>query len=116
MAESGRFRTKRYNFSMVPNDVLHNPELSTKAKGLYAIIQSLITRDNDVFKWQVKQYCAEGETAFRSMWQELKAKGYLKVYRSPTGEKNTFVYEYELLEIPDVQTSSVINLKPTDTL
>ena len=98
---------------MVSNIPLQDNKLSLKAKGLYSLIQSLITRDNDVFKWQLKQFCSEGEKGFETAWKELKVKGYLKVYRSSTGGHNAFTYEYELLDSPDTQTTSVINLKST---
>lgn len=102
---------KKYNFSMVYNTALQDPKLSLKAKGLYSLIQSMITRESDVYKWQIKQYCREGDTAFESAWNELKTNGYLKIYRSPTGANKTFCYEFELLDIPDTTTKSVIDVK-----
>ena len=94
----GRFRKKRYNFAMVSNAALQDPKLSLKAKGLYSLIQSLITLDNDVYKWQIMRFCQEGERAFESAWKELKEKGYLKVIKMRDPLKNIFFYEYELLE------------------
>lgn len=95
----GKFRKKRYNFAMVSNSALQDPKLSLKAKGLYGLIQSLITLDNDVYKWQIMKFCQEGERAFESSWKELKEKGYLKVIRMRDPVRNVFYYEYELLEM-----------------
>lgn len=92
----GKFRKKRYNFAMVSNSALQDPKLSLKAKGLYGIIQSLITLDNDVYKWQIMKTCQEGERAFESAWKELKEKGYLKVIRMRDPVSNVFVYKYSL--------------------
>lgn len=97
----GKFRKKRYNFAMVSNSTLQDPELSLKAKGLYGLIQSLITLDNDVYKWQIMKFCKEGEVAFESAWKELKENGYLKVIRMRDPIRNVFFYEYELLEIKE---------------
>lgn len=108
---NGKFRRKKYNFSMVSNQALHDTNLSSKAKGVYAIIQSLITLDRDVYKWQIKDYCKEGNRSFDSSWNELKKLGYLKIYRMPVGKNNTFVYEYELLDEPDTTTESVTNVQ-----
>lgn len=102
----GRFRKKRYNFSMVSNSVLQDPKLSLKAKGLYSVIQSLITLDNDVYKWQIMKFCQEGETAFENAWKELKEKGYLKVSKMRDPVTNVFFYEYDLLEIKEIQEFS----------
>ena len=107
---SGIFKKKRYNFAMVCNTALQDNKLSLKAKGLYSLIQSLITLDRDIYKWQIKKYCSEGNKAFENAWKELKENGYLKVYRMPIGKNNAFCYEYELLDIPDTATENVINL------
>lgn len=96
----GKFRKKRYNFAMVSNSALQDPKLSLKAKGLYGIIQSLITLDNDVYKWQIMKICQEGERAFESAWKELKEKGYLIQCKIST--KNGFVYKYKLDSHPSV--------------
>lgn len=108
---NGKFRKKRYNFAMVSNSALQDMTLSLKAKGLYGLIQSLITLDMDIYKWQIKKYCVEGKKAFENAWKELKTNGYLKVYRMPAGEKGKFCYEYDLLEVADKTTESVHNVK-----
>lgn len=43
MGTDGGFRKRQNPFAQVSNEALHNTELSCKARGLYAIIQSYIT-------------------------------------------------------------------------
>ena len=64
---------------MIPNEVLRDNNLSRKAKGLYAEIYSYITIPNfKLRKSYLMKQGVEGETAFNSMCNELKEKGYLK--------------------------------------
>lgn len=96
----GKFRKKRTNFSMVSNDIIRNDNVSLKAKGLYALIQSYITLENfTLYKGFLQSKCIEGERAFDSAWRELKEKGYLVQYKLKD-ESNKYFYEYELLDEP----------------
>ncbi len=109
-ASSGTFRRKT-NFAAVSNCALKDNHLSLKAKGLYALIQSYITMpDKRLKKSDLIKKCKEGEKAFDTIWKELKETGYLKIYRSPTGEDDRFVYEYELLDESDLSRPALINL------
>ena len=108
---SGSFRPKRINFAQISNTALWDDNLSLKAKGLYSLIQSLITIPGmDLRIWKIKAKCKEKDKAFESSWSELKKNGYLKQYRIPSGVKGAFKYEYDLLFEPDLKTKSVINL------
>lgn len=98
MAESGRFRRKKANFSMVSNEILRDKTISLKAKGLYSLIQSYVTLENFVlYKGFLMSHCVEGRKAFDAAWSELKETGYLIQYRMKDKE-NHFYYEYELLD------------------
>ena len=98
MAESGRFRRKKTNFSMVSNEILRDKTVSLKAKGLYSLIQSYVTLDDFVlYKGFLMSHCVEGRKAFDAAWSELKETGYLIQYRMKDKE-NHFYYEYELLD------------------
>ena len=100
--ESGRFRKKKVNFSMVSNNIIRDKSISLKAKGLYTLIQSYITLDGfTLYKSFLMRQCCEGERAFDTAWKELKETGYLKMYKIREGAK-TFFYEYELLDEPDI--------------
>lgn len=110
---NGTFRPKRVNFSQVSNTALQDDNLSLKAKGLYSLIQSMITLpgDDGLKIWKISDKCKEGDTAFESAWKELKKCGYLKQYRIPDGSnKGQFRYEYELLDNPDLFTPAMANL------
>ncbi|MVB10455.1 hypothetical protein CAFE_11440 [Caprobacter fermentans] len=111
MNQNGKFRPRRVNFAAVSNTALQDVHLSLKSKGLYALIQSYIGKPNfDLYKKTLKDECKEGSKAFDAAWKELKETGYLKVYRIPKGMRNQYVYEFELLDIPDKSTSALITL------
>lgn len=99
------------NFTQVTNNVLQNPNLSFKAKGLYSYIQSyLLIPDFSLNKQFLMRHCIEGEKAFNSAWKELKDAGFLKQYRIPnTKERGKFLYEYELLIEADTTTPGLVN-------
>lgn len=97
--KSGRFRKKKVNFSMVSNSIIRDADISLKAKGLYALIQSYITIENfTLYKGFLQSKCCEGKKAFESAWQELKKSGYLVQYRMQDSETKQFYWEYELLD------------------
>lgn len=103
---SGRIVTSSQPFTAVSNTILADRSLSLKAKGLFAIIKhyagiSLINQDFVLCKSALENMCVEGERAFNSAWIELKEKGYIIQYKYPTGEKNAFYYEYEVLDEPN---------------
>lgn len=108
---NGKFRPKKVNFAQISNTALQDANLSLKAKGLYSLIQSLITLPGEdcLLLWKIRKKCKEGDKAFDSAWKELKDTGYLKQYRIPNGKNGAFRYEYELLDIPDLSTPATIN-------
>ena len=110
---NGQFRQKRTYFAQVSNDALRDNELSLKAKGLYALIQSYLTIENFIlYKTTLKKQCSEGEKAFENAWKELKDKGYLVQYRLQ-GNKGFFYYEYELLDQKSIPSKmGVVDNRP----
>lgn len=108
---NGTFRTKINPFTQVSNAIIRDINLSLKAKGLYSLIQSFITiPDFILYKSYLMSICKEKEKAFDSAWKELKVNGYLKQYRIPKGKNDSFVYEYELLDVADLTTPPLVNL------
>lgn len=104
----GSFRTKRIPFTQVPNTLIRDKNISLKAKGLYMLIQSYITiPDFVLYKSYLMKRCAEGEKAFDSAWKELKKAGYLKQYKYRNKEDTGFTYEYDLLDIPEIDDKIV---------
>lgn len=109
--ESGKFRYKKVYFSQVSNTALRDDKLSLKAKGLYSLIQSYITLENfTLYKSTLYNKCIEKEKAFESAWNELKDNGYLKQYRIRSAETNKYVYEYDLLDEPNMVQPALLNI------
>ena len=105
-AANGAFRKRKVYFTQVSNNALRDENLSLKAKGLYALIQSYITiEDFTLYKSTLKKQCLEGEKAFESTWKELKDKGYLVQYKLQDEVTKQFYYEYDLLEVAEIQVS-----------
>jgi hypothetical protein len=90
------------NFTIVANELIRNPNLSAKAKG---ILIYLLSRPNDwqVYETEIATHFDEGVTSIRSGLKELETKGYMvrqqvreggrfgknewKVYSSPEHKK-----------------------------
>lgn len=86
-------------FTMVSNDALSNPELSTAAKGLYAVIQMHVDRPNwTIRKSYLMSLLPETKYSFDKMWDELIDLGYLKRTREHSKDTGRFQYSYELHE------------------
>ena len=98
MNDNGLFRRKN-GFTIAGNTLTRDKRLSLKAKGLYLLIMSYITfEDITLTKSFLLYMCTEKEKAFESIWNELKEKGYLKVYLRPSSKG--WQVEYELLVEP----------------
>ena len=112
MGIDGSFRKRQNPFAQVSNEALHNTELSCKARGLYAIIQSYITiPDYILYKRPLQKIACVGDRAFDGAWQELKTAGYLKQYRIRTAAG--YRYEYDLLEKADLTIPALQNVRMT---
>ena len=106
---SGYFRKKKINFTMVSNSALDDETLSLKAQGLYAKIQRYITIEGfKLYKNTLIKKCSDGETSFRSAWNELKDRGYLKQYKMKDSSTGKWIYEYDLLDEPDLSTPALV--------
>lgn len=98
MNDNGSFR-KKNGFTIAGNTLTRDKQLSLKAKGLYLLIMSYITfEDISLTKSFIFSLCTEKEKAFESIWNELKDRGYLKVYLQPSSKG--WHVEYELLDEP----------------
>jgi len=110
-SQNGKFRKRRVNFAQVSNIALRDNNLSLKAKGLYSLIQSYISMDDfTLYKWYLMSQCKEKERAFNNAWNELKINGYLKQYRIRSAEAGSFIYEYELLDEPNLEQPALLNI------
>ena len=98
---SGIFKKKKRNFSMVSNTALTDRNLSLQAKGLYALIESLLSIDGfTLYKDYLIKCSTNGRDATNKSFKELKNRGYLLVTRHSSS--SGFYYEYELLDEPIV--------------
>ena len=112
---SGAFRKKKVSFSQVSNVALRDEDLSLKAKGLLALIESYLSLDNFVlYKQFLINKSKDGETAFRGAWKELKDRGYLIQYKLQNKETKQFYYEYEICDNPCVENQHVAQIIPCD--
>ena len=113
--ESGLFKKKRKNYAQVSNTALLDKNLSLKAKGLYALIESLLSIPNfTLYKDYLINCSTDGKSAFDSAWKELKGAGYLVQEKVQTHKG--FVYEYELLDSPGDFVSSINDASSGDGL
>lgn len=104
--KQGRFRKPQINFTIISNSIIKDSTISLKAKGLYAVIRYYISIPNfELYKSFLERMSKDGRDGFNSAWKELKDKGYLKVYKIRVGH-GRFVYEYDLLDEPEVHLNN----------
>lgn len=114
--QDGFFRNK-VPFVPISQVVAKDKEISLKAKGLYLLIQSYITIPNfKLYKSYLMSVCVEGQCSFDSAWNELKKKGYLKIYKIAKSDSKGFYYEYELLDTAEPDTPALIVIRKDGTI
>ena len=114
--QDGFFRNK-VPFVPISQVVAKDKEISLKAKGLYLLIQSYITIPNfKLYKSYLMSVCVEGQCSFDSAWNELKEKGYLKIYKIAKSDAKGFYYEYELLDAAEPDTPALIVIRKDGTI
>lgn len=114
--QDGFFRNK-VPFVPISQVVAKDKEISLKAKGLYLLIQSYITIPNfKLYKSYLMSVCVEGQCSFDSAWNELKEKGYLKIYKIAKSDAKGFYYEYELLDAAESDTPALIVIRKDGTI
>lgn len=117
MERGGKFRAKENGYTTVQNRIIRDKALSLQAKGLYLEILSYITAPNfTLYKWFLITLNTNGKRSFETAWQELKKAGYLKQYRIPGENQGKFVYEYELLDTPNLDTPALQNVKKQESI
>lgn len=114
--QDGFFRNK-VPFVPISQVVAKDKEISLKAKGLYLLIQSYITIPNfKLYKSYLMSVCVEGQCSFDSAWNELKEKGYLKIYKIAKSDSKGFYYEYELLDTAEPDAPALIVIRKDGTI
>lgn len=95
------------NYGIIPNEILNNTEISFKAKGLFAYIQS--KPDGwDFSAERISVQTNEGLTSVRTGLKELENAGYL-LRRKFHNEYGFFEIEYVLSENPFVENPTLDN-------
>jgi hypothetical protein len=100
-------------FAVVPNDLLIRQDISLKAKGLYAYLQS--KPDNWNFsKKRIASQLKEGELAISEAMKELKKAGYLKTkpVKDNTGKYNG--HDYILYAEPAIEKTTTPKTDPLE--
>ena len=86
------------NFGIVPNDLLNDKELTFKAKGVYAYIQSK-PANWDFSAERISMQTKEGVTSVRMALIELEDAGYL-IRTQSRNNRGHLVYSYQLSSCP----------------
>ena len=60
--------------------------------------------------------CVEGQCSFDSAWNELKNKGYLKIFKIAKADTKGFYYEYDLLDTAEPDTPSLTVVRRDGTI
>jgi len=110
---------KNNNFSIMSNECFRNPEISARAKGLYAYIMTLPT-DWKLYKTHLHKQFREGRDAINAAFAELEKRGYIhKDYlRDEEGKMigcDFTVYEHSRLTgNPKLSDGNPVTEKPLD--
>jgi len=91
--------TLKSNYTMLPNEVLENPNLSWKAKGIFGLLASK-PDDWDFYMEQISNYASDKQGALKSGIKELEQAGYL-VRKIKHAEGNKFAGMEWVLTVPD---------------
>lgn len=110
-----RCMMSKVNFTQVPNEVLSNPDLSLKAKGLYSYLIS----KPDSWEWssvRIEKDTLESRKSIMKILQELETHGLLERKRTNTGKMQ---YSFPQLSSPvpkahSAETGQVSNTKNTN--
>lgn len=97
MPMNNLIRKLKTGFTQVTNDVLNNPNLSLKAKGLYAYIYSKPDGWNFCYR-RIAKDSKDGPRATLAAIQELEQHGYVRRFRLGSGR-----VEYQILVTPETQ-------------
>ena len=101
---------RKANYTVIPNEMLNNTELSFKAK---AILCYLLSKPDkwSVYLSQLAKASTDGYESVVSGMNELIAKRY--VFRHPNSGVNPGGWEYFVYDEPQVEDDSRLSEKPT---
>lgn len=93
---------KRHNYSIIDNTCLRDPNLSWKAKGLFAYLLSL-PDDWQIYQKDLVNRATDGDTSLRSGIIELEKAGYLRRERQRNEFGQVKGMVYHIIENPNEQ-------------
>jgi hypothetical protein len=101
---------RKANYTVIPNEMLNNTELSFKAK---AILCYLLSKPDkwSVYLSQLAKASTDGYESVVSGMNELIAKRY--VFRQPNSGVNPGGWEYFVYDEPQLEEDSPLSEKPT---
>lgn len=103
-------------FTQIPNEVLRDPNLSLKAKGLLGMLLSL-PNDWCIYKTQLPQFTKDGRDSTSAAFNELIEEGFIAAIRKVNSKGqfegwNYIVYNERTVQIPDITTEKPITENP----
>lgn len=88
---------KKKSFGIVPTEIMNNPKISLKTKGLYGLIACYINIPGFKLCKKHLMLCnKDGRESFDAAWKDLQALGYLKQTKKKVSKG--FEYSYELTD------------------
>jgi len=103
-------KKRKLGYTSISNHIFRNPDLSLKAKGLFALIMSVNPK---TWNHSINGYAKcnkDGADAIKSALKELEKHGFLEIDRSPVKGKFNAIYFYH--ECP-IQSGSTTTEKST---
>jgi hypothetical protein len=91
--------TVKNNYATIPNNFLNRNDISLKAKGLFAYLQSK-PNDWQFSKERIALQLKEGIDSLKSAFSELKKAGYLKTVPQKNSEGKFIGWDYILDDNP----------------
>ena len=80
---------------LLPEEIIKDKTLSTRAKGLYALINNLQADDLQISRKMILNYVSGFKSTVDTAIKELKNHGYLKIIEA-RDENGRIAYFYEL--------------------
>jgi len=107
------------NYTIIPNAMVNDVEMSLKAKGLLVYLLSLPT-DWVIYKSEIQNHHTDGRDSVASAFKELEIRGYIlsiEIRNSKGHFKgfNYIVYENPKTENPKLENQPLLNTNNTNT-
>ena len=95
-----RIKNKTENYTIVSNEIFRRPDVSARAKGIYAYIMTL-PDDWKLYKSELYTHFSEGRDAIDRAFKELETLGYIMMEKKKD-EKGRYVgWDYRIIESID---------------